>query len=211
MAVNEVTHYGDPDQARGRSRGPDGVPEGRGEGRSMTATAYDPATAPEWAREPVTRTAREHPGNLPFVLGHVAEIEDARRYLAAHPPVRPDPPEDPREYLHLLAVGVWRALASGQPALGVDPVALNEGIRAACGGSDPIDELCEGWLDAAREHGIAVDDDNGDTLLATVIPVITAAFWSGLTTGHYALTRECSTPRRFLPYFERAATGSRCY
>ncbi|HEX7161129.1 MAG TPA: hypothetical protein VF223_07815, partial [Trebonia sp.] len=46
-------------------------------------------------------------------------------------------------------------------------------------------------------------------LLATVIPVITAAFWSGLTTGHYAITRECSTPRRFLLYFERAATGSR--
>jgi hypothetical protein len=72
--------------------------------------------------------------------------------------------------------------------------------------------LCEGWLQAAREHGIAVDDENGDILLATVISVITAAFWSGLTTGHYAIsTRECSTPRRFLPYFERAATGSRGY
>jgi hypothetical protein len=87
--------------------------------------------------------------------------------------------------------------------------ALDEGIRAACGGGDPIDELCESWLEAAREHGIAVDGANGDTLLATVIPVITAAFWSGLTTGHYAVTRECSTPRRFLPYFECAATRSR--
>ena len=58
-------------------------------------------------------------------------------------------------------------------------------------------------------NGIRVDDGNGDTLLATVIPVITAAFWSGLTTGHYAITGECSTPRRFLPCFERAAAGSR--
>jgi hypothetical protein len=179
------------------------------EGTGKGGAAYDPAAIPAWARESVARTARDHPENLPFVLGHVAEIEDAGRYLAAHPPVEPDPPEDAREYLRLLAVQAWRALASGQPAPGVDPIALDQGIRAACGGSDPIDELCESWLEAAREHGITVDDEGGDTLLATVIPVITAAFWSGLTTGHYAITRECSTPRRFLPYFGRAATGSR--
>jgi hypothetical protein len=83
--------------------------------------------------------------------------------------------------------------------------------RLRCGGTSPIDELCENWLEAAREHGITVDDEHGDILLATVIPVVTAAFWSGLTTGHYAITRECSAPRRFLPYFERAATGSRGY
>lgn len=202
MTVNEAGLHQELDQALDSSRGP---------GRAAGSTAFDPEAVPEWARESVARTARDHPGNLPFVLGHVAEIEDARRYLAAHPPVMPDPPEDPREYLHLLAVGAWRALASGQPAPGVDPIALDEGIRAACGGSDPIEELCESWLEAAREHGITVNDDNGDALLATIIPVITAAFWSGLTTGHYALTRECSTPRRFLPYFERAATGSRGY
>jgi hypothetical protein len=56
-----------------------------------------------------------------------------------------------------------------------------------------------------------VDYRDCDILLATVIPAITAAFWSGLTTGHYAITRGYSTPRRFLPYFERAATGSRGY
>jgi hypothetical protein len=177
----------------------------------MTNTAFDPAAVPEWARESVARAAREHPENLPFVLEHVAEVEDARRYLAEHPPLRPDPPEDPREYLHLLAVAAWRALAGGQPAPGVDPIALDQGISAACGGASPIDELCEGWLEAAREHGIKVDDENGDALLATVVPVVTAAFWSGLTTGHYAITGECSTPRRFLPYFERATTGSRGY
>jgi hypothetical protein len=85
------------------------------------------------------------------------------------------------------------------------PFALDQGISAACGGSSPTDGVCENWLAAARERGIAVDD----ILLATVIPVITAAFWSGLTAGHCAITRECSTPRRFLPYFERATTGSR--
>jgi hypothetical protein len=137
----------------------------------------------------------------------VAEIEAAKRY----PPARPEPPDDPREYHRQLAVGAWRALAGGQGAPDVDPVALDQGISAACGGASPIDELCESWLAAARERGITVDDENGDALLATVIPVITAAFWSGLTTGHYAITRECSTPRRFLPYFQRAPTGSRGY
>jgi hypothetical protein len=139
----------------------------------------------------------------------MAEIEDARRCLAARPPVRPEPPDDPRDFLRLPAVQAWRALASGRPVPGVGPIALDQGIGAACGGGDPIGELCESWLEAARERGIAVDDDNGGTLLATVIPVITAAFWSGLATGHCAITRECSTPRRFLPCFERAATGSR--
>jgi hypothetical protein len=90
-----------------------------------------------------------------------------------------------------------------------DQIALDQGISAACGGSSPVDELCEGWLGAARERGITVDDENGDALLASVIPVITAGFWSGLTTRHYAITGECSTPRRFLPYFESAAPGSR--
>jgi hypothetical protein len=205
MPVNEARLYGNSDEELDAHRVRTASRESTGKG----STAYDPAAVPEWARESVACTARDHPGNLPFVLGHVAEIEDARRYLAAHPPVAPDPPEDPREYLHLLAVAAHRALASGRPAPGVDPIALDQGIRAACGGSDPIDELCESWLAAAREHGITVDGESGDTLLATVIPVITAAFWSGLTTGHYAVTRECSTPRRFLPYFERAATGSR--
>jgi hypothetical protein len=41
--------------------------------------------------------------------------------------------------------------------------------------------------------------------------LIAAAIWFGITTGHYALTREHSTPRRFLPHFERAATGSQGY
>jgi hypothetical protein len=211
MTVNEAGLHDGPDQARDGFRGPGGVPEERGDSRAAGSTAFDPAAVPAWARESVARTAREHPGNLPFVLGHVAEIEDARRRLAARPPVAPEPPEDPREYLHLLAVQAWRALASGRPAPGVDPIALDQGIRAACDGSDPIEELCESWLAAARDHGIAVDDDSGDALLATVIPVITAAFWSGLTTGHYAVTRECSTPRRFLPYFGRAVAGSRGY
>jgi hypothetical protein len=211
MPANEARRYGDPGQAQDRSRGPGGVPEEQGEGRTARSTAYDLRAVPEWARESIARTAREHPENLAFALAHVAEIEDAKRYLAEHPPVRPAPPDDPRDFLHLLAVEAWRALASGQPAPGVDPVALDQGISAACGGSSPIDELCESWLEAARQRGITVDDENGDILLATVIPVITVAFWSGLTTGHYAITREYSTPRRFLPYFERAATGSRGY
>ena len=192
MPVNEARLYENPNGERD-------VPRDKAVPQEITekgSAAHDPATVPAWARESVDRTAREHPENLPFVLGHVAEIEDARRYLAVHLPVMPDPPDDPREYLHLLAVQAWRALASGRPAPGVDPIALDQGIRAACGGSDPIDDLCESWLEAAREHGVAVDDESGDTLLATVVPVITAAFWSGLTTGHYAITREQGADHR---------------
>lgn len=177
----------------------------------MTTTTYDPATVPAWARESVARTAHGHPENLPFVLEHVAEIEDAKRYLAEHPPVRPDPPEDPRDFLHLLAVEAWRALASGQPAPGVDPVVLATEISAAFGGDSPVDQLCDDWLNAARERGIAVDGEDGEILEAvieTIMPVITAAFWSGLTTGHHAIAGgRYFVPRKLMPYCGSGAGG----
>jgi hypothetical protein len=102
-------------------------------------------------------------------------------------------------------------MASGQPAPALDPVILGQGISEASGGSNPVDEPCDDWLDAARAHGIDVDSENGGIVLDTIIPVITAAFWPGLTNGHFAITREYSTPRRFLPCFEGAAAGGRGY
>jgi len=89
--------------------------------------AYDLAAVPEWAREPIARIASEQPENLASWLDHVAEIEAAKRYLAEYPPTRPAPPEDPREFLRLLAVEAWRSLASGQPAPSVDPWPWNRG------------------------------------------------------------------------------------
>jgi hypothetical protein len=175
--------------------------------------ACDPATVPEWAREHTARLVREHPESVASWLEHVAVVETARQRTAAHPPGRPALPQDPRDFLHLLAIRAWRALASGQPAPGVDLVVLATEISAVFGGDSPVDQLCDDWLNAAREHGIAVDGEDGeilDGIIETIMPVITAAFWSGLTTGHYTIAgRNFLTPRRFMPYFERAATGSR--
>lgn len=165
-------------------------------------------TSPE---SPFARTARDHPEDLPFALEHVAEVEDAKRHLTEHPSARPPLPEDPREFLHLLAVEAWRALAGGWPAPSLDLAALEEGIDEALGKDSPIDWLCDDWLEEASEQGMVVYDADGEILpgvLGPVSRVITAAFWAGLTTGHYAITREVSTPRRFLPYFGSSAAGT---
>jgi hypothetical protein len=132
---------------------------------------------------------------------------------AKHPTARPAPPEDPRDFLHLCAIEAWRALASGQPGPALDPEALEQEISDAFGGSSPLDELYDDWLKAARERGITVNDEHGDILPAiaeTIIPALTAAFWSGLTTGHFTITRRrYFIPRKLMPYFEGTTTGSR--
>jgi hypothetical protein len=112
----------------------DGTPPDVQEGQWHVMTSPDskicgPGTVPEWARESIARIAREYPENLAFAMDHVAEIEGAKRYLAEDPPARPAPPQDPREFLHLLVVEAWRSLASGQPVPSVGPVALEQGLR----------------------------------------------------------------------------------
>jgi hypothetical protein len=175
----------------------------------MTGTGYDPATVPAWACEQTGRIAREQPRSLASWLEHVAEAETARQRTAARPPAPPAPPQDPRDFLHLLAIQAWRALASGQPAPGLDPVLLGQEIRDAFGGTSPVDELCDEWLEAARERDIAVDDEDGDILPAvieTIMPVLTAAFWSGLTTGHHSIAGgKYFVPRKLMPYCGNAA------
>ena len=177
----------------------------------MTGTAYDPDTVPEWARESTDRIAREQPESLPHWLAHVAEVETAKQHMAAHPPALPAPPQDPRNFLHLCAIQAWRALASGQPAPALDPVVLEQEISDAFGGNSPLDQLCEDWLEAARERGITVDDEDGDILpdiIRTISPVITAAFWSGLTTGHFTIAGgRYVVPRKLMPYCGSAAGG----
>jgi hypothetical protein len=167
-------------------------------------SAYDPATVPAWAREQTDRIARVHPESLPSWLEHVAEVETAKRRTAAHPPAEPASPHDPCDFLHLLAIDAWRALASGQAAPGLDPVFLGQEIRDAFGGTSPVDELCDEWLEAARERGLTVEDEDGDILPAviqTIMPVLTAAFWSGLTTGHHAIAGgRYFVPRKLMPY-----------
>jgi hypothetical protein len=98
--------------------------------------------------------------------------------------------KEARDFLHLRAVRAWRALASGQPAPALDPATLEQGIYDAFGGDSPVHELCDDYLNAARQRGITVDGEDGEILpdvLDIISTVITAAFWSGLTTGHHAI------------------------
>lgn len=151
----------------------------------------------------IAQIAREHPQNLAHHLDQVAEIEAARRRAA---PTPPPPPENPRDLLHLSAIRTWQALARGRPAPDLDPADLERAIYEAFVTSDgwhPVDRRCEGWLDQARQCGLAVDDEQGDLPRPDVLDAITrtvaAAIWFGLTTGYLTLTGKYTIPRKFLP------------
>ena len=159
MPANEVGLCGDPGQAQ------DLIPEKRGEGRTTGSTACDLAAVPEWARESIACTAREHPENLPGQLSHVAEIEAARRYTAEHPAPQPPPPDNARDFLHLAAIEAWQAIASGKPAPRIDPVELFQDLHDvfAPGTSiTPVEQLIDDWYELAHESGITVTDDDGE-------------------------------------------------
>jgi hypothetical protein len=62
-------------------------------------------------------------------------------------------------------------------------------------------QLCEDWLDLARQCGIAVDDEHGDLrpgVLNAISHAVSAAIWFGLTTGYLAFTGSYHIPRKFL-------------
>jgi hypothetical protein len=51
-------------------------------------------------------------------------------------------------------------------------------------GWHPVDQLCKGWLDLARQYGIAVEDQDGELLpevLDATSHTVSAATWFGLT------------------------------
>jgi hypothetical protein len=112
---------------------------------------YDPAAIPEWARESI---AREHPETLPQHLYQVAEIEAAKRYTAAHPTPPPPPTDNPRDYLHILAIDAWQALSCHQPAPHLDPLFLVQEMTDVFGtgsaGTSPVEQLIDDWYDLAR-------------------------------------------------------------
>jgi hypothetical protein len=164
---------------------------------------YDPGAVPEWARETIAHIARECPEALAHHLDQVAEIEATKRHAAQNPPPSP---EDPRDLLHLVTIRTWQALAGGRPAPDLDPADLEQAIYQAFGTGDgwhPVDRLCEGWLEAARHCGLAVDDEQGDLARPDVLDAIgrtvSAAIWFGLTTGYLTLTGgRYGIPRKFL-------------
>jgi hypothetical protein len=111
---------------------------------------------------------------------------------------------EPLGFLHLSAIRAWQALASGRPIPSPDPADLEQAIYEAFVTSDgryQVDQLCEGWLDLARQHSIAVEDQDGDLrpeVLDTITHTVSAAIWFGLTTGYLALTGSYHIPRTFL-------------
>jgi hypothetical protein len=113
------------------------------------------------------------------------------------------PLTEARDLLHLSAIQAWQTLASGQPAPNLDPD-LDQEIYQAFVTSDghQVDQLCEDWLEQARQCGLAVDDEDGDLrpdVLDTISHTVSAAIWFGLTTGYLTMTGgSYHIPRKFL-------------
>lgn len=109
-----------------------------------------------------------------------------------------------RDFLHLSAIQAWQAIASGQPAPAIDPLALQQEICdafTAGNGISPVEQLVEDWYDLARQCGITVHEEHGD-LRSDVDDAITraviASIWFGITAGYLALTDSYHIPRKFL-------------
>lgn len=109
---------------------------------------------------------------------------------------------EPPDLLHLCAIRTWQALAGGQPARGLDPD-LEQAIYEAFTTSDghQVDQLCDGWLDLARQAGITVDEHRElrPDVLDAISHTVSAAIWFGLTTGYLTLTGSYRIPRKFYP------------
>lgn len=153
---------------------------------------YDPGAVPEWARETIAH------------LDHVAEIEAAKKHAAGRRPPSA-PPMEPRDLLHLTTIRAWQALAGGRPVPDLDPADLEQAIYEAfvtSDGHNQVDQLCDGWLDLARQCGLAVQDQDGELrpdVLDAISHTVSAAIWFGLTTGYLTLTGRYHNPRKFLP------------
>jgi hypothetical protein len=168
---------------------------------SPDSKIYDPGAVPAWARESIDQIARQHPEALAFHLGHVAEIEAAKRRVPRQPL---PPPAEARDILHLAAIEAWQALASGEPAPGLDPVALFQVMHdtfAVGNGISPVEQLIEDWYELARQCGINVNDEHGDLrpdIDQAITRIVTAAIWFGITTGYLTLAGSYYIPRRYL-------------
>src|SRR5215472_13487872 len=112
--------------------------------------AMTPAfTVPDGAREMLAQVGRDHPESLSRIVTWLADIEEAKAYLAEHPP----PPLSELDYLHLIAIRTWMALSPGRPAPALDTEDLHQVIYTQFRdrhGQPHVDLLCEQWLSAAR-------------------------------------------------------------
>jgi hypothetical protein len=91
-------------------------------------------------------------------------------------------------------------LASGQPAPDLDPADLDQAINdvfATSDGTCPVDQLGTDWLDTACQHGIPVEDEDGDLLPGVdeaLTHTVSAAIWFGITTGYLTLAAATTSP-----------------
>jgi len=70
-------------------------------------------------------------------------------------------------------------------------------VFATSDGWHPVDQLCEDWLDLARQRGLAVADQNGELppdVLDAISHTVSAVIWFGLTTGYLRLTGRYAFP-----------------
>jgi|SRR5215467_210953 len=161
-------------------------------------------TVPDVAREMLAQVRRDHPESLPHILRWLADIEEAKPYLAEHP-APPPPPLSELDYLHLSALRTWMALSQGRPAPALDTEYLYQLIYTQFrdrDGQSQVDRLCEQWLSAAREYGLAVEYGDGNLLpgvLDATTHTVSEAIWFGLTQGHVTMTGGAyHVPRRLL-------------
>ena len=101
-------------------------------------------------------------------------------------------------------------IRSGGGAAGTNPSASIRSIpsgRSRCeafetgDGGNLVDQVHGTWLGLARQHGIPVTDEHGDLLPgldSAITGTITAAIWSGITTGYLTIAGSYYIPRRFL-------------
>jgi hypothetical protein len=88
----------------------------------------------------------------------------------------------------------------------IDPEALGQAIHEAFAGSDgphPVDQLCDDWLELARQHGLPVQGQDSDPLpgmLDVVERTVCTAIWFGITTGYMTLARHYTIPRKYTGY-----------
>lgn len=137
------------------------------------------------------------PGVLPGDRGVLELPEDL--------PPPPAPPTETRDLLDLSAIQAWQALAAVSPAPDLDPAGLEQAIYEAFvtrDGHHQVDKLCDGWLDLARQCGLAVEGQDGELLidvLDAISHTISQAIWFGLTTGYLTLTGRYTSPASSFP------------
>jgi hypothetical protein len=152
----------------------------------------------------VIQVERDQPDALPHILNWLADIESAKTYLAEHP-APPPTLLSPLDYLYLSVIQTWVALSEDSPAPTLGRQDLHEAIYSEFrthDGQHHVDRLCDEWLAAAREIGLAVEDDDGDLLpdvCEAITHTVSEAIWFALTEGYATMTGgRYDVPHRFL-------------